>query len=362
MATSLALKALKDAQKGYDEVPLGVTLMARGTASRALANPATSDELKGILREIMPDLDSMNRVGLAKLDPKLVGMYEEAKHFWHQSAVIEDQVLYKLFKTGNSVKPLADYIEENAPRNVERVRDVLRRTGDAEQYWPAVQRQKISEMLTGRNGELDLARLGQKLDDFGTSMPRLLRDAEGKLDPGMQKRVAELRGLGDTYNRLMKKPTPEVSQRLERLDAVLGSKEAALKEAVAGGPSMVNNYLQYLTSPHVLAGAALGRVFGWGPAMFGGVASAAVGEGAGSAALKLVKLAENPVALAQFNRNLDLYVQTGKITNLLNLKRIWDAGQKSRATWEEAIPAFGEAFKGLAEMQPSHQTSARPGR
>ena len=356
-----ALKALKDAQKGYGEVPLGVSLMARGTASRALANSATSEELKGILREIMPDLDNMNRVGLAKLDPKLVGMYEEAKHFWHQSAVIEDRVLYKLFKDGRSVKPLADYIEENAPRNAERVRDVLRRTGDAEQYWPAVQRTKLSEMLMGRNGEVDLARLGQKLDDFGTTLPRLLRDAEGKIDPAMQQRVAELRKLSDTYNKLMEKAPLEVSEKMQRLDAVLGRKEEELAAAIKGGPGATRNFLQYVTSPHVLSGIALGRVFGWGPAAFGGVASAAIGEMSGSAAVKLVKLAENPQALAQFTRQLEQYAQTGKATNLLNLKRIWDAGMKSHSTWEQAIADLGSSnFAGM--MEPSHSTSAPPAR
>jgi hypothetical protein len=91
----------------------------------------------------------------------------------------------------------------------------------------------------------------------------------------------------------------------------------------------------YAVAPHVLAGAALGSVFGAGPALFGGSASAAAKVGVD----RLVKLSLNPTRLNQFVQNMDAFVKTGSATAYVNMGRVANAAFASREALEQANEA-----------------------
>ena len=84
---------LSNAQAAHGEAPVSVLLRARAAMSRAKNDPATSDDLKGILNEMIPSLntrktgpvDQAIHEGLGQINPVLIGEFQEAKQYWHQA-------------------------------------------------------------------------------------------------------------------------------------------------------------------------------------------------------------------------------------------------------------------------------------
>lgn len=326
LVTSLNdLMRLKDA---HGKAPVSVLLRARAAMSRAKADPETSDNLKSILDEMIPKykdkkvgpVDQAINEGLAQINPNLIGEYSEARHFWHQSETMKRMVLYKIFQRTGDAKPLADAIGPRDPQAVTRVRVLLQDIGQ-EAQWPAIQRETFTNLILGRKGEVDLSGLSRRMDDWGSStISQLTRAADGSRDAAMVARVDSLKNLSDHYRKLVQTEEPVVtSQRLQQIDGML--------EALAGG-STWRDFLKttgtYLVSPHVLSGAALGTVFGWKAALYGGATSAGLKQGADM----VVRLAYDPVRLNNFVRHMDAFVKNGEATNLVNMARLVEAGMK----------------------------------
>jgi len=334
-----ALNELTTAQKAHGATPVSVLLRARAAMSRAKADPNTSDDLKAILDEMIPSLklrktgpvDQAIHEGLAQINPTLVGEFQEAKHFWHQGETMRRMVLYKIFQRNGDAKQLADYIGPNDPQAVTRVRVLLQDIGQ-EAQWPAIQRRVVESMVVGRKGEVDLMGLSRRMDDWGSStLSQITRAPSGARDPEMVARMDALKNLSNKYKGLLEREDPVItSRRLEQIDKMLEKIETG-----GNWRDLAKSIGSYAVAPHVLAGAALGSVFGAGPALFGGSASAAAKVGVD----RLVKLSLNPTRLNQFVQNMDAFVKTGSATAYVNMGRVANAAFASREALEQANEA-----------------------
>ena len=254
-------------------------------------------------------------------------------------------VLYKIFQKSGDAAPLADAIGPRDPQSATRVRILLQDVGQ-EAQWPSVQREVFTNLILGRKGEVDLMGLNRRLDDWGSStISQMTRAADGSRDATMVARVDSLRNLSDTYAKLIKTEDPVLtSRRLDQIDTMLDQLKggSSFREAVKSAAS-------YLVSPHVLAGITMGRVFGWGPALYGGVTSAALKEGGDA----VVRLAYDPVRLNQFVQNMEAFVKTGEATKITNMARLAQAAMKS----VPAVDAGAAEVRRL--LQPSHSQSTQ---
>lgn len=343
-----AMNDLANAQKAHGATPVSVLLRARAAMSRAKADPTASDDLVAILEEMIPRLnkrvvgpvDKAIGKGLYEINPVLSGEFEEARQYWHQAETMKRMVLYKIFQKNGDAQPLANYIGPNDPQAVTRVRVLLQDIGQ-EAQWPSVQREVFTNLILGRNGDVDLMGLSRRLDDWGSStISQLTRAGTGARDAVMVSRVDSLRNLSEKYTKLMNTEEPVLtSRRLEQIDMMLKKLE--------GGDSFkdtMKSVLTYAVSPHVIAGASMGYVFGWKPALVGGITSAAAKSGADA----MIRLAYDPVRLNRFVTSMEAFVKNGDATSITNMARLAEAAMKS----VPAAKAMGGAFSQL--LQSSH--------
>jgi hypothetical protein len=253
-------------------------------------------------------------------------------------------VLYKIFQKTGDAKPLADYIGPNDPQAVTRVRILLQDVGQ-EAQWPAIQKEVFTNLILGRDGNVDLMGLSRRLNQWGDStISQLTRAGNGARDATMVARVDALKNLSNKYAKLNEAEEPILtSRRLDQIDVML--------DKLSGGSSFrdaVKSAMGYMVSPHVLAGITLGRVFGWGPALYGGVASAGLKQGADA----IIRLAYDPVRLNMFTKHMEAFVQNGDATAITNMARLADAALKSGP----AAQAAGQGVTNLLRSSHSSET------
>jgi hypothetical protein len=315
------------------EIGLDAMMKARGTISREIANPATDDETRGLLKEILKPWDQTIKSGLAEINPGLAVKWDVAQDLWHKGKIIQDKVVMERLRNAGA-RSLVSEIQPNAPRNVEQMRLLFNEAFPkpaADGMWKDLQRAKVEELMG-----TDLAGFGEKYRQYGNTMNRLFQTPEEK------QTALRLVTLSDDFAHLQRNPSVKNDQKLEALKAGIaalenGASQKELGTLIAG----------FITKPHVMmygSAALLGGTAYGTAGLAGGMLGMAGAEAIGRKAIPaIIKAAEHPYEANKLIQSLNAFIKDGNPNTAANLSRSLYAAYKT-----------GEAVNTATEMKASH--------
>lgn len=301
------------------EVGLDAMMKARGTISREIANPATDDETRGLLQQILKPWDQKIKSGLAEINPGLAVKWDVAQDLWHKGKIIQDKVVMERLRNAGA-RSLTAEIQPNAPRNVEQMRLLFNEAFPkpvAEGMWKDLQRAKVEELMGTK-----LEEFGTKYRQYGNTMNRLFQTPEEK------QTALRLVTLSDDYAHLIRNPSPKNDLKVEALQNAI-----AMLENGAGEKAIGQKLAEFMTRPHVAmyGSAALLGGHAYGPVgLAGGIAAMAGAEAVGRKAIPaIIKAAEHPYEANQLIKSLNAFIKDGNPNTAANLSRSLYAAYKT---------------------------------